>query len=348
MVSNYFWLIETVAGFLGLYGIQYGINKLISLAGKKRGEDWRLRSVKILKPPVTTLLWALYGVYLIKVFGKHFDFGSHVTSAMEYLGAVRKTAVILCSVWLFFRWKNEIERNLIVDHGKKVDVDTVRIVGRLITLAIGLVTTLVTLQTFGVNIAPLLAFGSIGAASIGFAGKDVIANFCSGIILQMTRPFVRGDQILLPEKQIEGHIEDIGWFRTSIRDVEKRAVYLPNNYFSTMVLVNVTRMTHKRIKQTLKLPLTSIERIADAIPKIREMISHTATIDSHYPIHVFLKTFGDYACEVEIEAYSTMIDNEAFNQLQQQMLLKVQAILVEKEIPFALPTMHLMSSKQTF
>ncbi|HEX2580290.1 MAG TPA: mechanosensitive ion channel family protein [Rhabdochlamydiaceae bacterium] len=348
MSSNYFWLIEAAAGFLGLYGIQCGINKLIALTGKKKGEDWRLRSAKILKPPVTTLLWALYSVYLIKIFGKHFDFGSHFSFVMEYLGAVRKTAVILCSVWLFFRWKNAIETNLIVEHAKKVDVNTVRVVGRLITLAIGLVTTLVTLQTFGVNIAPLLAFGSIGAASIGFAGKDVIANFCSGIILQITRPFVQGDQILLPEKHIEGQIEDIGWFRTSIRDIEKRALYLPNNYFSTMVVVNVTRMTHKRIKQTLKLPLTSIEKISDAIPKIREMISRTETIDNHFPTHVFLKTFGDYACEVEIEAYSTITDNEKFNQFQQQLLLKVQAILAEKEIPFALPTMNFMSWKQTF
>jgi MscS family membrane protein len=323
---------------LGVFGLQYGINKLISLAGKKKGEGWRLRSAKILKPPVTTLLWALYAVYLVKVFGKHFDFGS----GMEYLSSIRKAAVIVCSAWLFFRWKNEIENNLLADPGKNVDVTTIRMAGRLITLVIGLVTTLVILQTFGVNILPLLTFGSIGAAAIGFASKDVIANLCSGIMLQITRPFVRGDLILLPEKNIEGHIEDIGWFKTSIRDIEKRAVYLPNNYFSTMVVVNTTRNTHKRIKQTLKLPLTSIEKISDAIPKIREMISRTETIDNHYPLHVFLKTFGDYACEVDIEAFSTITDTVAFNKFQQMMLLKVQAILAEKEIPFALPTIDLL------
>ncbi len=341
MDSNYFWLIGAVAGFLGVFGLQFGMNKIISLAGKKKGESWRLRSAKILKPPVTTLLWVLYAVYLVKVFGKHFDFGSGI----EYLSAMRKTAVIFCSSWLFFRWKNEIEKTLLADSSKKVDVTTVRMVGRLITLAIGVISTLVVLQTFGVNTAPLLAFGSIGAASIGFAGKDVMANFCSGIMLQINRPFVRGDHILLPEKNIEGHIEDIGWFKTSIRDIEKRAVYLPNNYFSTMVVVNITRMTHKRLKQTLKLPLSSIEKISDAIPHIREMISRTETIDNNYPLHVYLKTFGDYACEVDIEAFSTITDTVVFNKFQQSVLLKVQAMLAEREIPFALPT---MTWKQTF
>ncbi|HUD01490.1 MAG TPA: mechanosensitive ion channel domain-containing protein [Rhabdochlamydiaceae bacterium] len=341
MTSNYFWLIKALAGFLGVFGLQYGINKIISLAGKNRGEGWRLRIARILKPPVTTLIWALFAVYLIGVLGKHYDLGI----AGEYLRAFRKTAVVACSAWLFFRWKNEIESSLLADHTKKIDVTTVRMVGRLVTLAIGLVATLIIMQLFDVNIAPLLAFGSIGAASIGFAGKDVMANFCSGIMLQITRPFVRGDRILLPEKHIEGHIEDIGWFRTSIRDIEKRAVYLPNNYFSTMVVVNITRMTHKRLQQTLKLPLNAVGKISDAIPKIHEAISRTPTIDNNFPVHVFLKTFGEYACEIEIDAYSTITEIEAFNRFQQEILLKVQAILAEGEIPFALPT---LSWKQTF
>ena len=128
---------------------------------------------------------------------------------MGYLGALRKTAVIACAAWFFFRWKNEIEESLLADPTKKVDITTVRMVGRLVSLGLGVITGLVIMQLFGVNTAPLLAFGSIGAASIGFAGKDVMANFCSGIMLQITRPFVRGDLIFLPEKHLEGHIEDI-------------------------------------------------------------------------------------------------------------------------------------------
>ena len=158
-------------------------------------------------------------------------------------------------------------------------------------------------------------------------------------MLQITRPFVRGDLIFLPEKHLEGHIEDIGWFRTSIRDTEKRAVYLPNNYFSTMLVVNVSRMTHKRLKQTLKLPLNAIGKIETVVPTIRGTITQFRSIDTHLPVHVFLKTFGDYACEVEIEAYSSITDTEQFNKFQQEVLLKIQSVLAQEEIPFAVPTM---------
>ncbi len=341
MESNYLWWIEALAGVVGLFGLQFGVKKIISLAGKNKGESWRFRIAKVFQPPLTVLTWILLSTYLLDVCGQHFGFDI----ALEYLGILRKTAIVACLAWFFFRWKNEIEESLLADPAKKVDITTVRMVGRLATLALGIITGLIIMQLFGVSIAPLLAFGSIGAASIGFAGKDVMANFCSGIMLQITRPFVRGDQILLPEKHLEGHIEDIGWFRTSIRDTEKRAVYLPNNYFATMLVINISRMTHKRLKQTLKLPLNTIEKIPSVVPNIRDTIVRFRTIDTHLPIHVFLKTFGDYACEIEIEAFSTITDIEEFNKFQQEILLKIQTVLAEKEIPFAVPT---MSWKPTF
>jgi len=335
MTSNYFWWIEALVGVCALFGLQYGIRKVISNAGKTKGEGWRLRIARIFQRPLTVLIWVLLTLYLLKIFGRHFGFD------VSYLSIFRRVAIVLCSSWLFFRWKNELENSLLADPAKKVDLTTVRMVGRLATLAIGIITGLLIMQLFGVNTAPLVAFGSIGAASIGFAGKDIIANFCTGIMLQITRPFVRGDQISLPEKHLDGIIEDIGWFRTSIRDTEKRAVYLPNNYFSTMLVVNVSRMTHKRLKQTVKLPLDAVAKIPHVVPKIRDAIVHFKGIDNHFPVHVFLKTFGDYACEIEIEAYSNVTNNEDFNKFQQEILLRIQGVLAEAEVPFAIPMMNL-------
>lgn len=339
MSANYFWWIEALVGVFALFGLQYGIKKWIGRMEKKGAEGWRCRIGKIIQLPLTVLIWALISFYLIEVFGRHFGF----EIALENLGAFRKTAFVGCFAWLFFRWKKEVENAFLADPARKVDLMTVQIIGKLATLAIAVITALIIFQVFGVNIAPLLAFGSIGAASIGFAGKDVMANFCSGIMLQITRPFVRGDQILLPEKHLEGQIEEIGWFRTSIRDTEKRAVYMPNNYFSTMVVVNISRMTHKRLKQTVKVPLEAIERISLAIPKIRDAVVHFKSIDTHCPIHVYLKTFGDYACEIEIEAFSCLTDNETFNRFQQEVLLKVHSILAEMKIPLAIPILRQIS-----
>ncbi len=333
MNSNYFWWIEGLIGIAALLVIQYGVKRAIHHAEKKNRIGWKARLGKVLSLPLSVLIWILGAVYLTDVIGEHVGF----SIAVKYLDAVRKTAVIGTITWIFYRWKNAVELAYLTQPNKKVDSTTIHMVGRLATVAVGILAGLIVLQIFGVNIAPLLAFGSIGAASIGFAGKDVMANFCSGIMLQITRPFVRGDQIYLPEKNLEGHIEEIGWFRTSIRDKEKRAVYLPNNFFSTMLVVNVSRMTHRHIKQVLKIGFDNIPKISEIVDKMKKYLMSVPQIDKGYAVHVFLKTFGEYACEIEIEAYSTITDQEEFNQFQHQILIELQSILRDSNVQLAIP-----------
>jgi MscS family membrane protein len=328
------WWIKVIFGMIALLAAQYGIKRILARAEEKNRQGWKARIGKIFRLPLTLLVWILGAIYLVDLLGEHVG----LSVASQYLDALRKTMVVGCITWTFYRWKHEVELSILAQPTKKVDSTTVQMVGRLATVAVAVLSGLIILQIFGVNTAPLLAFGTIGAASIGFAGKDVIANFCSGIMLHVTRPFVIGDQIYLPEKDLEGHIEEIGWFRTSIRDKEKRAVYLPNNYFSTMVLINVSRMTHRRIKQHIKIGFNNINKISEIVDKMRVHLENSPTIDTHYPLHVFLKTFGDYACEIEIEAYSTLTDQEEFNRFQHKLLLELQFILQDMHVELAVPT----------
>jgi MscS family membrane protein len=336
MSSNYFWLIEGLLGVGALFAIQYVVKKAIAKAEKHNQQGWKKRLGTIFHLPLSTLIWVLGAVYLTDVVGEHVGF----SIAVKYLDAVQKTAVVSFLTWVFYRWKREVELSFLAKPIKKIDSTTVHIVSRLATVAVGVLSGLIVLQILGVNTAPLLAFGSIGAASIGFAGKDVMANFCSGIMLHITRPFVVGDQILLPEKELEGHIEEMGWFRTSIRDKEKREISLPNNFFSTMLLINISRMTHRRIKQHLKIGFDHTSKISEIVDKMRAHLEKCPDIDTHYPVHVFLKSFGDYACDIEIDAYSTITNQASFNRFQQKILLELQAILQDMHVKLALPALH--------
>ena len=61
------------------------------------------------------------------------------------------------------------------------------------------------------------------------------------------------------------------------------------------------------------------------------------------PLHVYLKTFGEYACEIEIEAYSSLTDAEPFKRSVQELLLQIQSVLAERNIPLAIQTVELRS-----
>ena len=69
---------------------------------------------------------------------------------------------------------------------------------------------LVVLQTMGINIAGLLAFGGVGGIAVGMAARDMIANFFGGLTVYLDQPFKVGDWIRSSEKEIEGTVEDIG------------------------------------------------------------------------------------------------------------------------------------------
>ena len=109
---------------------------------------------------------------------------------------------------------------------------------------------MIVLQVWGLNLAPLIAFGGIGAAAIGFAGKDVIANFFGGLMLHINRSFMVGDLIQMPDSHLEGYVEEIGWYLTTVREKKKGRYTCPMR-FSRMRVINGARMTHRRIEEKI-------------------------------------------------------------------------------------------------
>lgn len=328
------WWIEAVVGMGVLLSIQYAIKKIVSKFGVKRAKsatDWRHRLGVIIHPPLVVIIWTVGIVYVLEILGHQF----HISTGVAYLHPLRGAIVIVSLVWVWFRWQREFQKAIFRERKTKWDMTTLQVVGRLSTIAVLLVAGVLLLHIFGLNIAPLVALGSIGAASLGFAGKDVIANFCSGFILHITRPFVVGDTVHLPEKDLEGVIEEIGWFRTLMRDKDKRTVYLPNNFFSTQLLVNDSRATHRRLKHTLRVPFEHAKGMDVFVQKVKNLLKGSKEVDHHLPSYVYFSSYGEQACEVEIDAYAKALSWEEFYAFQERFLLQVYNLLEESKIELA-------------
>lgn len=151
---------------------------------------------------------------------------------------------VFCVAFALFRWKAMFYDSLLSrKESEKISLDptTLGFLNKLFTLFVGGISVLSILHILGTNIWPLITFGGIGALSAAFASKDIFANFFSGLMLHMTRPFAVSDEIELPGKHLKGHIEEIGWCLTRVRDSQEKSVYLPNSLFSSEALVNHSR-----------------------------------------------------------------------------------------------------------
>ncbi len=107
--------------------------------------------------------------------------------------------------------------------------------------------TLATLSlagTVGLDTSPLLAGGAITGLTVGFAAREVAANYISGVMLVLTRPFSRGDYIVLgrPMDELAGVVE-----KTDMRYVylrprgSARTLLVPNSVITKTVVAVVDR-----------------------------------------------------------------------------------------------------------
>ena len=101
-------------------------------------------------------------------------------------------------------------------------------------LVVGLVGVLVLLQTFGVQIGPVLATLGVGGLAVGLALQDTLANVFAGIRILAARKIRPGDAVRLETGQ-EGTVEDIGWGQTTIRQAGGDIVIVPNNRLATSI-----------------------------------------------------------------------------------------------------------------
>ena len=92
-----------------------------------------------------------------------------------------------------------------------------------------------------VSFVALLA--SLGVA-IGMALSGQLQNFAGGAIILITHPFRIGDYIVYQD--VEGTVQDIGIFHTSITTVDNTKIYLPNGNLSTNIIKNTSEMSTRR------------------------------------------------------------------------------------------------------
>ena len=116
-----------------------------------------------------------------------------------------------------------------------------RFVRRLVTAVIVIIGIAVALSGFdGINnlARSLLASGAIAAAIIGFAARQVLANFVAGIMLAVTQPIRVGDWVTF-----EGHygvVEDVRLNYTILKTATHQRVVIPNEKLASGVLKNDT------------------------------------------------------------------------------------------------------------
>ncbi len=122
------------------------------------------------------------------------------------------------------------------------------VLARLTQWALGLLGLLVAVTILFPSFTPanLIQVLGIGSVAIGFAFRDILQNFLSGILLLISEPFRVGDQIIYGG--FEGTVEEIQTRATFLRTYDGRRIIIPNaRLFTEPVVVN-TAFSERRME----------------------------------------------------------------------------------------------------
>ncbi|MFP6807928.1 MAG: mechanosensitive ion channel family protein [Pseudomonadales bacterium] len=297
---------------------------------KKSETVWDDAFLHSIRRPVAWLIWVMGISWAAEIVSSR-----DVSGLAEIIEPVRYIAVVGLIALFLTRFIREVELALIREGS---DVTTVTAVGKLLRISVLITASLTILQTLGINISGILAFGGIGGIAVGFAAKDLLANFFGGLMIYLDRPFSVGDWIRSPDREIEGTVVNIGWRLTEIRTFQQRPLYVPNSIFATIALENPSRMRNRRIYETIGVRYCDADKMGIIVNDIREMLRTHKDIAQDRTLIVNFNTFAASSMDFFVYTFTKTTDWIKFHGIKENVLLEIVRIIESHGAEFAFPT----------
>ena len=316
------------------------LNRLRQHAEKTK-TYWDDTLIGAIDRPLTLLIWILGVAFAIEIIKEETD-----ATIFKLVDPIRDIGVIGTITWFLVRFAKGVENSVVSKKkraGEEYDPTTIDAIGKLVRISVIITGVLVSMQTLGYSISGVLAFGGIGGLAVGFAAKDILANFFGGLMIYLDRPFAPGDWIRSPDRQIEGTVEKIGWRLTVIRTFDKRPLYVPNSNFTSITVENPSRMTNRRIYETIGIRYRDINKMAGIITDVKQMLVDHPDIDDTLTMMVNFNSFAPSSLDFFVYTFTHTTVWTEFHQIKQDILFRISEIIYKHgaEVAFPTSTVHL-------
>jgi small conductance mechanosensitive channel len=151
----------------------------------------------------------------------------------------------------------------------KVDATLMKFVLSISKIALMTFVVIAALGSLGVQTASFVAIIGAAGLAVGFALQGSLANFASGIMLIIFRPFRSGD--FIEAGGTNGSVESIQIFNTILKTPDNKLVIIPNSKITGDKITNYSAMDNRRIDMVFAIGYNNDIRAAKAV--LEEIIS---------------------------------------------------------------------------
>ena len=335
-VAQVFFIVFAVLLFNFLIGL---LLRRLETNVQRSANPWDDAFVHAVRRPLQVLIWVVGILFAADIVASKSD-----AEIFKAIDPIRDISVIAILTWFLIRFVREFEKAFIRKRSMKggsVDITTTNALVKLVNASVFITAALVMLQTLGFSISGILAFGGIGGIAVGFAAKDLLSNFFGGLMIYLDRPFKVGDWICSTDKEIEGTVEEIGWRQTRIRTFDKRPLYVPNSIFMNIIVENPSRMSHRRIYETIGIRYADIHAMGAIVQDVKNMLTQHEEIDKKQTMIVNFNQFSDSSVDFFVYTFTRTTNWIRFHEVKQDVLLKISEIIEKHHASIAYPTHEL-------
>ncbi|SJM28079.1 Mechanosensitive ion channel protein [Mesorhizobium delmotii] len=151
---------------------------------------------------------------------------------------------------------------------------------------------------FGAPIGTLIATSGVFAIVLGLALQNTLSDVFSGIALNLGRPYVLGDWIVLSDGT-EGRVVETNWRSTHLLTLAHNVVALPNSFLAKLGLTNVSSPEESHgLSVTIRLAPTKMPAIVADV--MNAALQSSNTILREPPPVVAIKALDATAIEVDL------------------------------------------------
>lgn len=153
-------------------------------------------------------------------------------------------------------------RGLLVSKGKPI---VPKILIRIINLGIYSLTVItVIVSILKINVVEIIFASGVVALILGYGAQSTLANFFSGIALNVSRNIKPGDYIEVG--QYAGQIINLDWRSVMIEDDDCNMLVIPNSIFASKALTNYSEYSrYRRLKIEVKIPYSLRPAVAKTL-----------------------------------------------------------------------------------
>ena len=140
------------------------------------------------------------------------------------------------------------------------------------------------LSVLDVRLGPLLGAVGIGGIAVALAGQSLLADLFSSVVLQVRRPFRRGDEIATND--CEGRVEEVNFRTVIVRTWDGERAFVPSSKVLNAPIINYSSLGRRRTTLTIGVAyashLETVQRVlleaVDAVDGVLESPAAGITI----------------------------------------------------------------------